>query len=166
MFLEAQTVQSDTLPVTMAAFGSLERELELVMAEKRQVAEELRAARQYGVGSNNDEHLAIREDEVIVDARIARLEDILRRAEIIAPSETHHTIAIGSAITVMDCRSGAAMEYLIQSPFCVTARNGVSAASPLGAAMLGSSRGAVVRVELPGGRQRRFEVLAVRSASP
>lgn len=164
MFLEQQTTTTDALPVTMAAYGSLERELERVLAEKREVADELRSARQYGGGSNNDEHLAIRDDEVIVNARIARLEDILRRAQIVAPSESEHTIAIGSAITVMDCRSGATAEYVIESPHCVTATNGVSAAAPLGAAMLGRSQGSLVHVELPGGRQRQFEVLAVRSA--
>jgi transcription elongation factor GreA len=165
MFLEQQTTRTDALPVTTAAYRSLERELELVLAEKRQIADELRSARQYGIGSNNDERMAIREDELIIDARIARLEDILRRAHVVAPSEAEDTIAIGSAITVMDCRSGAASEYLIQSPHCVTAANGVSAASPLGAAMLGSSRGSLVHVQLPGGRQRQFEVLAVRLAS-
>jgi transcription elongation GreA/GreB family factor len=106
MFLEQQPTRTDALPVTTGP-------------------------RQYGIGSNNDEHMAIREDELIIDARIAGLEDILRRAHVVAPSEAEDTIAIGSAITVMDCRSGAAAEHLIQSPHCVTAANGVSAASRL-----------------------------------
>jgi transcription elongation factor GreA len=165
MFLEQQATRTDAIPVTMAAYESLEAELDLVLAEKREVADDLRSARQYGVGSNNDEHLAIREDEQILDARIGRLEDILRRAHIVGPGEAEDTIAIGSAITVVDCHSGTAIEYLIESPHCVTASNGVSAASPVGTAMLGRSRGSVVRVELPGGRQRRLEVLAVRPAA-
>jgi transcription elongation factor GreA len=165
MFLEQQPTRTGALPVTIAAYESLAAELDRVLVEKREIADELRSARQYGVGSNNDEYLAIREDEQILDARIARLEDILRRAHIVGPGEAEDTIAIGSSITVMDCRSGAAVEYLIESPHCVNASNGVSAASPLGTAMLGRGRGSIVRVDLPGGRQRRFEVLAVRPAA-
>jgi transcription elongation GreA/GreB family factor len=37
----------------------------------------------------------------------------------------------------------------------------ISALSPMGTALIGNERGAVIRVELPGGRVRRFTILEV-----
>jgi transcription elongation GreA/GreB family factor len=158
----------DVLPVTAAAHEALKLELEKLRHEKHHdIPERLRVARAYGDGSNNDEYLAIMEDDAIVGARLARLEDILSRATVIAPADSHDTVAIGSSVTLYDLRSGNTVEYTIAGAHDFSESGVVSAVSPVGAALLGRSSGDLVRVQLPRGRTRELEVLAIRQpASP
>jgi transcription elongation factor GreA len=155
---------NDALPVTAAAFAALARERDKLRDEKlHQFPERLRVAREFGDGANNDDYYAIREEEAIVDARLARLDDILSRARIVSPAESDSTIAIGSSVTVLDLGSREPLDYVIDSAHAPAAPRAVSAVSPVGRALLGRSQGEVVIVELPRkGRTRELEILAVR----
>jgi transcription elongation factor GreA len=169
MLLNDDLFRTDELPVTAEAFAALEREREKLRDEKlNQFPERLRVARGFGDGANNDEYFAIREEEAIVDARIARLDDILSRARVVDPAESESTIAIGSSVTVLDLGSREPVEYVIDSAHAPAAPHAVSAVSPVGRALLGRRSGEVVVVELPRkGRRRELEILAVRPlASP
>jgi transcription elongation factor GreA len=167
MFLHDNPIPSatdDALPVTAAAYEALEEERDRLRDEKlHQFPERLRLAREFGEATGNDEYLAIREDEAVVDARLARLEDILSRARIVGPAESDDTIAIGSSVTVLDVGSGEPFDYVIDSAHAPIGRNAVSAVSPVGKALLGRRPGEVVTVELPRkGRTRELEILAVK----
>ena len=151
------------LPVTAAAYRALERERESLRMEKWRFAEHLRSVREFGDTANNDEYLAIREDEAVVDARVARLEDILGRARIVDSSHAADTIAIGSSVTVLDLGAGEPFDYVIDSAHAPVAPSAVSAVSPVGRALLGRQPGEVVSVQLPRkGRTRELEIVAVR----
>ena len=155
----------DRLPVTAAAHEALKLELEKLRDEKhREIPERLRVARQYGDASNNDEYLAILEEDAVVGARLARLEDIVSRATVVGPADSNDTIAIGSSVTVYDLRSGDTLEYSIAGAHTTSGAGGVSAVSPVGAALLGRSVGDLIRVQLPRGRTRELEVLAIRQS--
>jgi transcription elongation factor GreA len=159
---------ADELPVTAAAHRALELERDKLRDEKlRQFPERLRLVREFGDTANNDEYLAIREEEFVVAARLARLEDILSRARIVDPAESDHTIAVGSAVTVLDLGSGERFDYVIDSAHAPAAPGAVSAVSPVGRALLGRSCGDVVTVQLPRrGRTRELEILAIRPLRP
>lgn len=152
---------SDSLPLTPEAYRKLEFELDRVRAERRNHADRLRGAREFGEPGANDELMAIREDEVIIEARLARLEHILGRAELIENAIFGDAVAIGSTVTVLDHRSGRTESYRIDGAHGALDPNVISALSPMGTALIGSSRGAVVSVELPRGRTRTFTVLDV-----
>ena len=154
---------ADDLPVTAETHEALGREVEKLRSEKEHdIPERLRAARENGDGSSNDEFFAIREEEVVIDARLARLEDILSRARIVDPAESAKTIAIGSTIVVKDLESGKELDYLIDSAHAAFTPGAVSIVSPVGAALLGLRRGERVTVNLPKGRQRNLQVLAIK----
>ena len=154
---------SDPLPVTAAAYEALVAELEKLRDEKhREIPERLRVARQYGDGSNNDEYLAILDDDAVVAARLARLEAIVSRATVVGPASSNETVAIGSSVTVYNLGSGDTCDYSIAGAHATFEAGVVSAVSPVGAALLGRARGDVVRVQLPRGRTRELEVLAIR----
>jgi transcription elongation factor GreA len=157
----------DQLPLTAAAHRALRQERDKLRKEKRhQFPARLRLVREFGDGSNNDEYLAIREEETVVDARLARLEDILNRALIVDPAESDGTVAIGCAVTVLDLGAGEPFDYVIDSAHAPIAPNAVSAVSPVGKALLGRSPGDLVIVELPRkGRTRELEILAVTPLS-
>lgn len=153
----------DELPVTAAAYAALESERDKLRHEKlHQLPERLRRARENGDASSNDEHLAIREDEAVLDARLRRLEDILGRARVVAAGESEDTVAIGSSVTVLDTSSGDAVDYVVDGAHAVAKPRSVSATSPVGRALLGRRIGDVVTVSLPRkGRTRELEILAI-----
>jgi transcription elongation factor GreA len=159
--------RSDRVPVTAAAHAALEADLQRLKREKeRDVPERLRSARGSGNGSNNDDYLTILEDEAIVDARIARLEETLARAEIIDPAVSADSVAIGAMVTVRDTASASPVDYVIASAHADTQPGHVSAASPVGEALLGRRRGDSVTVTLPRGRTRQLEIVAVALPEP
>jgi transcription elongation factor GreA len=154
---------ADDLPVTAETHRALGREVDKLRSEKeRDIPERLRAARENGDGSSNDEFFAIREEEMIIDARLARLEDILSRARIVGPAESAKTVALGSLILVKDLDSGKEIDYLIDSAHAAFSPGAVSIVSPVGAALIGRRRGERVTVDLPKGRQRNLQVLAIK----
>jgi transcription elongation factor GreA len=152
---------SDSLPLTPEAYRKLEFELERVRAQRRDHVDRLRGAREFGEPGANDELMAIREDEAIIEARLARLEQILERAELVENAILGNAVVIGSTVTLLDHRSGRTESYRIDGAHGAVDPNVISALSPMGTGLIGSSRGAVVIVELPRGRTRTFTVLDV-----
>jgi transcription elongation factor GreA len=160
----SQRPTAGSLPLTAAAYRKLEDELERLRAERRDHIERLRAARAFGEPSVNDEVLAIREDEGITDARLARLEDILDRAEVVDHAPESALVAIGSVVTVLDHESGRTSSYIVDGAHGSLDSNVISALSPMGVALIGHEPGDVVSVELPRGRGRTLTVLDVAAA--
>lgn len=161
---------SDAIAHVMSEQGlaALEDELAKLRARKAgEVAEQLREARSFGDAAGNDELWAIREDEAILDARIARLEEIIARARIAetgAPSSG--AAAIGSVVELEDVRTGTTARYRIvavHDPASAPGITPVSAASPIGRAIIGQSTGARVSVELPRGGARELRLVAVEA---
>ena len=165
MFQSKDFTDSSRLPLTPAAYRHIERELERLLAEKEEHVDRLRAAREYGDPQSNDEHLAIREDEAIVEARIKRLEDIIARADIVDAAADGETIAIGSEVTIRDRQSGRTSYYLVDGVYGQVRANVVSALSPVGSALIGRRRGALVQIELPRGGRKELEVVEVRGGA-
>lgn len=151
------------IPITAVARQTLERELTSLRLERqRDIPRRLRVAREFGDVANNDELLAIREEEAVLATRIARLEDILARAtEVDHPGE-EDSVTIGSTVTVVDVDTRERLEYVIGSAHGVLSRGTVSALSPVGQALLGRRVGERVSVELPRARRRELELRKVR----
>ena len=156
------TSRSDEVPVTDGAHQALQQNLASLRVEQSAIPARLRVAREFGDTSNNDEHLAIREEEAVLATRIARLEDILARAtEVDHPGE-EDSVTIGSTVTVVDVDTRERLDYVIGSAHGVLSRGTVSALSPVGQALLGRSVGERVYVELPRARRRELELREVR----
>lgn len=156
------TSRSDEVPVTAGARQALQDNLASLRVEQRAIPARLRVAREFGDTSNNDEHLAIREEEAVLAARIARLEDILARATEVDHPGGEDSVTIGSTVTVVDVDTRERRDYVIGSAHGVLSRGTVSALSPVGQALLGRRVGERVYVELPRARRRELELRKVR----
>ena len=132
--------------------------------EKGEIPGRLRIAREFGDTTNNDEHLAIREEEAVLALRIARLEDILARATEVEHGGVEQSVTIGSIVSVVDVDTRERLDYVIGSAHGVLSRGTVSALSPVGQALLGRRVGERVSVQLPHGRRREFELRDIRHA--
>ena len=151
--------------VTAEGLASLRREVDALRSTKEQeVAQQLRNARTFGPPTGNDEFWAIREDETVLDARIARLEEVISRARVTETETTDAALArIGATVVVEDLASGASSRYRVVGAHD-SSENGmpvVSAASAVGLAIIGRQEGSCVQVTLPTGATRQLRLARV-----
>jgi transcription elongation factor GreA len=152
-----------TTPMTAASLEELRGELARLRSRAGlQIAQELREARSFGEGSNNDEYHAVREDQMVLEAQLAALERTIDRATIVDPDEaTRGAAVIGSTVLIKDLASGTTGRYQLTSAHRSLAPDAISAASPVGHALIGAIPGATVTVDLPNGRSRTVRLVEV-----
>jgi transcription elongation factor GreA len=159
-----QTAPSSGARVLLTKVGIRAREHELDKlrtAKRHDIERRLREARGYGEPSGNDEYLATREDEAIIDARIATLDAMLAQASVVEHRARPGVVGIGSVVTVDDADSGAGARYRLVGSHEVEAPGDVSIGSPVGQALLGRRASETVTVNLPDGRTRRLRIASV-----
>ena len=126
-------------------------------------AERLRDARAFGEAAGNDEYLQIKEEEAVLTAGIARLEELLAAATVVSEVDVGNGVAsIGTVVVVSDRDSGAVDEHVLIGGYEALTPNAASANSPIGRALMGRRAGDDVEVQLPRRRTRRLRVAAVR----
>ena len=88
-------VKDRTLRLTPAGKTKLEDELSHLITEKRPaLATRIQESTEHGDVSDNSEYEAVKEEFVLVDARIRELEQILERAEIVEHPEADDEVSI------------------------------------------------------------------------
>ena len=133
---------------------ALEAELEeLEGPRRREIVEAIARAREFGDLAENFEYHAAKNEQGLLEARIAKLKDRLHHA-VTVEHDTDDHVGVGSIVEVED-GDGETMEVEI------SAVGGVSPDSPLGAALMGATVGDVVDVEAPRGSWQA-RVLAIR----
>lgn len=121
----------------------------------------LRDARTFFADDAAEEIIQIYEDQVVVDDRIRRLEELVRSARVIEDDLAPQVVTLGRSVEVEYLRTGNVRTYRVAGIPAASGSGTVSAASPLGAALMGRSPGDVVAVELPGGRVEELRIRAV-----
>jgi transcription elongation factor GreA len=121
------------------------------------------AAREANPLENADYRHAL-EDQARLERRIAVLEDRVRSAQVVEAQPGNGRLDVGERFRVRDLESGARLTLELVGPHEADLAAGrVTTASPLGRALVGRGRGAVVEVDAPTGT-RRYEILAVEAA--
>jgi transcription elongation factor GreA len=148
--------------VTEAGLRARMEELDdLRQAKRGDIVRRLRDARGYGDRGGNDEYLATREDEAIIDARIAALEATLAQASVVSHRGHPGVVGIGSVVSVDETNSGAGARYRLVGSHEAQAPGDASISSPVGQALLGRRAGDTVTVSLPDGRTRRLRIASI-----
>ncbi len=149
-------MSSDGEILTQEQREALAAELTELEGPRRAAAiEAIATARAFGDLSENFEYHAAKNDQGLLEARIAKLRERLRTA-VVVEHDTDDHVGPGSIVDVED-EHGEPMEVTI------SAVGGVSPDSPLGRALMGAGVGAVVDVEAPRGAWKA-RVLAIRRA--
>lgn len=150
--------------LTPAGLQKLEEELEHLRTVKRkEVAERIKTAIEYGDISENSEYDDAKNEQAFIEGRIITLEKMLRNVRVIDNSEVDtDTVSIGSTIKVKDLEFGDVLEYLIVgSAEADPIENKISNESPVGRALLGKKKGDVIDVNVPAG-VLQFKVLEIK----
>ena len=140
--------------VTASGLKALEDELEMLKTVRRsEISEKIRVARGYGDLSENSEYDEAKNEQAIVEARIADLEVMLKNVVILDESEiVKDVISLGSNVKVYDEEFDEELEYVIVGSTEADLDLGkISDESPVGKALVGKKVGDEVIVEAPGG---------------
>ena len=154
--------------ITRAGLARLSEELErLRTAGRRRIAERLeRAAASEGNRSESADYLDAREEQALLERRIALLEERLGAARLVEPQPGNGRVDIGERVRLRDLDSGERLELELVGPHeADPSADRISVLSPLGKAVVGLRRGEIAGVEAPLGR-RRLEVVAVEPLPP
>lgn len=149
--------------ITPTGRERLDAELEHLASEgRREIAERLKhAAASETNRAENAEYLGVREDQALLERRIAMLQERIAFAQLVEPDASNGSIDVGERVRLRDLDTGEKVEVELVGSFEGDPFEGrISVASPLGEALLGRRRGEVAIVDAPGGRMR-FEVLAI-----
>ena len=150
--------------VTASGLKALEEELEMLKTVRRsEISEKIRVARGYGDLSENSEYDEAKNEQAIVEARIADLEVMLKNVVILDESEiVKDVISLGSNVKVYDEDFEEELEYVIVGSTEADLDLGkISDESPVGKALIGKKVGDVAEAILPTGDTAKFKVLSI-----
>jgi transcription elongation factor GreA len=148
--------------ITREGLARLSDELErLKTLERRRITERLEHAADEANPAENPDYLHAREDQALLERRIALLEERLRAARVVEPQPGNGRVDVGERVGLRDLDSGERIELQLVGPHeADPSADRVSILSPLGKAVVGLRRGEIASVDAPLGR-RRLKVVAV-----
>ena len=159
-------MQKDVI-LTPEGLEKLKQEIEYLSTDKRrEVAERIKEAREFGDISENSEYDDAKNEQAMLESRIAALEDKLRSASVIDASElSNDVVRVGSVVNVKDESSGKSLQYtIVGSTEANPSENRLSNESPVGKAIIGRKKGETVEVVTPRGSKVKFKIMEIKAA--
>jgi len=153
--------------LTPEGYKKLKAEIELLSTERRrEVAERIRVARQFGDIAENAEYDDAKNDQMLLEHRIARLEEQLRNARVIEKKEiSSDVVSVGSTVRLRDVDAKQTVEYhIVGSAEANPSEYKLSNESPVGKAILGHKKGETVDVTTPRGARLKYKILEIKAA--
>jgi len=150
--------------LTPEGLQRLKDELEqLSTARRREVAERIKEAREFGDITENAEYDDAKNEQAMVESRIATLQEKLRMATVIQTEDlSTDVVQIGSVVHVKDEKTGKSVKYTIVG--YAEARpeeHKLSNESPVGRALIGRKRNETVAVKVPRGPARKLKITKI-----
>lgn len=154
----------EKFPMTPGGFEKLKEELRWrQQGERPRIIEAISEARAHGDLSENAEYHAAKEAQSLNEGRIAELEDLIGRAEVIDVSKlTGDKIKFGATVTLVDEDTEEEKQYQIVGDQEADVKQGrISISSPIARALIGKSEGDTIEVQAPGGA-RSYEIISMK----
>ena len=152
--------------LTAEGYEKLKQEIEFLQNDKRrEVADRIRVAREFGDIAENAEYDDAKNEQALLEARIAKLEEQLAAARVIEADEiTSDVVSIGSRVKLKDVDANETVEYhIVGSAEANPAERKLSNESPVGKAILGRKKGEVVEVAAPRG-SLKYKIMDIKAA--
>jgi transcription elongation factor GreA len=152
--------------LTPEGYEKLKEEIEYLSNEKRrEVADRIRVAREFGDIAENAEYDDAKNEQALLEHRIATLEERLRNARVIEKKDVaKDVVSVGSKVRLRDLSLKQTFEYrIVGSAEANPAENKLSNESPVGKAIIGKKKGETVEVSAPRGAMK-FKILEIKAA--
>ncbi|HTO26847.1 MAG TPA: transcription elongation factor GreA [Gaiellaceae bacterium] len=152
--------------LTPEGYENLKQEIETLSTEKRrEVAERIRIAREFGDIAENAEYDDAKNEQAHLEARIALLEERLKMARVVTKKEIKSgEVSIGTKVRLRDVKANKTVEYhIVGSAEANPAENKLSNESPVGRAIMGRKKGETVEVAAPRGKLT-FKIMDIKAA--
>ena len=152
--------------LTPEGYEKLQSEIDHLRGERRrEVAERIRVAREFGDIAENAEYDDAKNEQAMLEHKIAQLEERLLSARVITKKEiSKDTVSVGSKVRLRDMQANKTFEYhIVGSTEANPAENKLSNESPVGKAIIGHKKGDVVEVSAPRGALK-FKILEIKAA--
>ncbi len=153
--------------ITKEGLEKLKEEIEsLSTVKRREVAERIKEAREFGDISENAEYDDAKNEQALLEQRIAQLEERLRRSEVIDSKDIDTSeVSVGTVVHVKDQKSGDSQKFqIVGSAEADPTEQKLSNESPIGMALMGHKRNEVVSVEAPRGPKRKLKITKIEAA--
>jgi transcription elongation factor GreA len=140
--------------LTDEGLKKLEDELEELKTEKRkEISEKIKVALSFGDLSENSEYDEAKNEQAMIESRIAVIEAMLKNVKLIDDDEINtEVVNVGSKVTLLDVEFNEEIVYfIVGSTEADPDENRISDESPVGSAMLNHKVGETVLAETPGG---------------
>jgi transcription elongation factor GreA len=150
--------------LTPEGLVKLKEELELLSGERRrEVAARIKEAREFGDISENSEYDDAKNEQAMLESRIAQVEEKLRAAQVIeAKDVSTDVVSVGTVVHVKDEKTGKSQKFtIVGSSEANPAESRLSNESPVGRALLGHKRNDVVSVPIPKGPARKLKITKI-----
>jgi transcription elongation factor GreA len=145
---------SDQPVLSASAIEALQAELEQLKTNGREkMTAQIRQARELGDVTDNAAYETAKQDQAMLEGRIARLEELLKSAVVRDAQADSSVVSPGLIVTVRDIADEEMEDsFMLAEPEeRVTGARVLSPRSPLGQALLGKKVGDQVTYEAPGG---------------
>ena len=152
--------------LTAEGYEKLKEEIELLRTDKRRdIAERIRVAREFGDIAENAEYDDAKNAQAMLEHKIMLLEERLLHARVIDAGDVDTSVvSIGSRVRLKDMDANETVEYhIVGSAEANPAEHKLSNESPVGRAIIGHKKGEVVEVSAPRGALK-FKILDIKAA--
>ena len=150
--------------LTPEGYKKLQEEIDHLRGEKRrEVAERIRVAREFGDIAENAEYDDAKNEQAMLEARISMLSEKLRAATVIDQKQlSTDMVQVGSVVHVKDEKTGKSVKYtIVGSAEAKPDEHKLSNESPVGRALLGRKRNETVAVKVPRGPARKLKITKI-----
>ena len=152
--------------LTAEGYEKLKSEIEYLSTEKRrEVAERIKQAREFGDIAENSEYDDAKNEQMMLEHRIAQLEDRLRGARVVDTAEIEKgVVGVGTTVHVKDQSTEKSVKYrIVGSAEANPSEAKLSNESPVGKALMGRKRNDIVSVPLPRGGTRELKITKIEA---
>ena len=143
--------------LTPEGHEKLKEEIEYLSNDRRrEIAERIRVAREFGDIAENAEYDAAKNEQAHLEARIAMLEERLANARVVTKKEIKSgEVSVGTKVRLRDVKANKTVEYhIVGSAEADPTANKLSNESPVGKALIGRKKGDTVTVPAPKGERK------------
>jgi len=152
--------------VTREGMEKLQEEFRhLTEDRRREIANRIRQAREFGDISENAEYDDAKNEQAMLEHKIAQLEDRLSNARVIETSDVDlSVVSIGAKVRLKDVDANQTVEYtIVGSAEANPSELKLSNESPVGKAIIGKKKGETVEVSAPRG-SLKYKILDIKAA--